>query len=475
MLYVAALAIFLRFYDLPLKPLHHDEGVNAFFLTKLVRPPHTYQYDPANYHGPTLYYFGWLSASVFGLETVALRMVTACAGLAIVLMPLAFRRQLGDAGTLAACALLASSSGAVYYARYFIHESILVCSTLALVIFAISWWRSRSRMALYLAATSAGVMFATKETALIAAVVLAGSAFLTVIATARLAATMTSIDRRDVRMLIEAGIVFVAVALLFYTALFTDPSGAAAAIRTFAIWTKTGTSDHTHAWYSYLHWLAIEDLAVLAAGVVGAGLAMRRLRNPFAVFAAIWACGILAAYSLIPYKTPWLVLNAIAPLSLCAGYAFESLWQQRTRATRVLFWLLLAGATGASTSRAAWLNFWHYDDARSPYVYAHTSREVFGLVHEVESIESKNPGATIAVTSRQYFPLPWYFRNYRAAFYGRTQTTDAPIVIGSLDQRGVLDLLLEPRYERRGPYRLRPGVWLLLYVRRDVKQQATAY
>jgi len=79
------------------------------------------------------------------------------------------------------------------------------------------------------------------------------------------------------------------------------------------------------------------------------------------------------------------------------------------------------------------------------------------------------------VTSRQYFPLPWYFRNYRAAFYGRTQTTDAPIVIGSLDQRGVLDLLLEPRYERRGPYRLRPGVWLLLYVRRDVKQQATAY
>ena len=54
-LYIASLALFLRFYDLPLKPLHHDEGVNVYLLTKLVRPPHSYQYHPSNYHGPTLY------------------------------------------------------------------------------------------------------------------------------------------------------------------------------------------------------------------------------------------------------------------------------------------------------------------------------------------------------------------------------------------------------------------------------------
>ncbi len=42
LLYVAATAMLLRFYDLPLKPLHHDEGVNAFFLAKLVQPPHVY-------------------------------------------------------------------------------------------------------------------------------------------------------------------------------------------------------------------------------------------------------------------------------------------------------------------------------------------------------------------------------------------------------------------------------------------------
>lgn len=28
---ITAVATFLRFYDLALKPLHHDEGVNGFF------------------------------------------------------------------------------------------------------------------------------------------------------------------------------------------------------------------------------------------------------------------------------------------------------------------------------------------------------------------------------------------------------------------------------------------------------------
>ena len=63
------LAAFLRFYHLNLVPLHHDEGVNGNFLVRLVRDGF-YHYDPANYHGPTLYYFAavfpWLLRLFFG-------------------------------------------------------------------------------------------------------------------------------------------------------------------------------------------------------------------------------------------------------------------------------------------------------------------------------------------------------------------------------------------------------------------------
>jgi uncharacterized protein (TIGR03663 family) len=146
--YLAAAAIVLRFYDLDLKPLHHDEGVNTLFLTRLVEPPHSYQYDPANYHGPTLYYFAWLSAAIAGLTTETIRAVTASAGVLAVMLLLPLRRQIGSAGALAASSLLALSPGAVYFSRYFIHEMLLVCFTLGTVVAAALWWQ-RGR-ALYL-------------------------------------------------------------------------------------------------------------------------------------------------------------------------------------------------------------------------------------------------------------------------------------------------------------------------------------
>src|SRR4030095_446219 len=63
------IAAVLRFYNLNLVPLHHDEGVNGNFLLRLVREG-LYQYDPANYHGPTLYYFSavipWIAKLLFG-------------------------------------------------------------------------------------------------------------------------------------------------------------------------------------------------------------------------------------------------------------------------------------------------------------------------------------------------------------------------------------------------------------------------
>jgi predicted membrane-bound mannosyltransferase len=42
--------LWLRFADLGLKPLHHDEGVNSYFLLNLA-DHNDYKYNPENYHG----------------------------------------------------------------------------------------------------------------------------------------------------------------------------------------------------------------------------------------------------------------------------------------------------------------------------------------------------------------------------------------------------------------------------------------
>jgi hypothetical protein len=81
---VLAISAFVRLFYLSLNPLHHDEGVNGFFLTRLFNE-HKYEYDPANYHGPTLYYFalavGKPAEFLFGrgaaLTTFGIRLVPA--------------------------------------------------------------------------------------------------------------------------------------------------------------------------------------------------------------------------------------------------------------------------------------------------------------------------------------------------------------------------------------------------------------
>src|SRR3954462_11475395 len=87
---VTIVAAALRFVDLALKPLHHDEGVNGFFLTNLVRDG-VYKYDPANYHGPTLYYLTLPFVEFFGLKTVPIRISVAIWGVLMVVLVLYLR------------------------------------------------------------------------------------------------------------------------------------------------------------------------------------------------------------------------------------------------------------------------------------------------------------------------------------------------------------------------------------------------
>ena len=80
---ILLVAAALRLPELALNPFHHDEGVNGFFTTNLVRNG-TYAYDPANYHGPSLYYFALVSEILFGLTTEAMRLVPVVFGMLLV-------------------------------------------------------------------------------------------------------------------------------------------------------------------------------------------------------------------------------------------------------------------------------------------------------------------------------------------------------------------------------------------------------
>ena len=127
---------------------------------------------------------------------------------------------------------------------------------------------------------------------------------------------------------------------------------------------------------------------MLVLGALGTGMALVKARSRFLVFCAFWTMGIFAAYSLVPYKTPWLALNLILPLALMAGYLVEEMFQPGLRA----FTLVIAGAAVLfSLYQAIDVSFVHYDDDSYAYVYAHTKRDFLLLVDDIDKIAAANP------------------------------------------------------------------------------------
>ena len=508
-LVILLIAAALRLYDLDLVPLHHDEGVNGNFLVRLVREGE-YRYDPENYHGPTLYYFAavipWITRLLFGtaardnygLSTFAIRLIPVLFGLGTIGLVFCLRSRLGRVATLGAGLLLAISPGAVYLSRYFIHESQFVFFTLGIVVAGIRFYDTLNLSYLLLASASAALLFATKETAMISAGVLLiafgltsvyrsvyASAFLGLPAKGRGYGRQQGAFSRFVvnfggwiPLLISVAIavlVFVLLNVVFYSSFFRNSQGIYDALKTFEVWSKTGQTAHVQSSYKYVEWLVYQESPLLFLGALGAAIVVLKPKNAFALFSALWAFGLIAAYSLIPYKTPWLVLNFIVPLALIAGYVAQFIYELDGGRVRLVaaIWLISL----VSAYQTIDLNFINYDNDKGyyVYVYAHTTRGMLDLVHKIDEIAAKEDGPStgISILSPDYWPLPWYLRNYtRVGYYGRTAATSEPIIIANANQKPEIDMNYgavyrqEPSNAGDGSFELRPGVRLLLYVHR---------
>jgi uncharacterized protein (TIGR03663 family) len=280
----------------------------------------------------------------------------------------------------------------------------------------------------------------------------------------------------QVGLLVLGGLaLFVLINVLFYSSFFTYSKGVAASLETFKIWAKTGSEAHAKPFDTYLAWLQQEEAPVYVLAVLGSVWALLRARSRFAIFAGAWAFGLLAAYSIVSYKTPWLSLNFIVPMAIAAACAVEWAyqWAGRSQVWRGVVLACVAAALAVSIYQMVVLNFYRYDDDRYPYVYAHTRREFLQLLGEVERLARRTEtGARtpIAVASPDYWPLPWYLRDYKSVgFLGNVQQFTEPIVIGNESQQVQLQAMLGATHAQVGTlYPLRPGVNLVLFARRDL-------
>jgi uncharacterized protein (TIGR03663 family) len=461
------LAATLRLPDLASRPMHADEAVHADKLGTLLEGG-GYAYDPAEYHGPTLYYLALLSAWLRGarryvdIDEVTLRSVPAALGVALVAAHLAARRFLGTAGATVAAVLAAISPAMVFYSRYFIHEILLVFFSFGALLAAGRYLQNPGLAPAFLAGLCAGLMVATKETA-----ALALGCMLLALALTRL------VDRGHGERLppirgLGAGrhaLWALLTAALLSSALFssflTHPEGIGASVRAYGTYLERARASpwHIHPWHYYLDLLIhfpsrgtpvwTEGLIlVLAAVGCAPGVAKRVPGADSRVlrFLALYTLLMLAVYSAIPYKTPWCLLGFLHGMILLAGAGAVFLVRSvRGMAAQALVGLLLSSAAVHLGWQAFCGSFRFASDPRNPYVYAHTGSDVFGIVRRLGDLARAHPaGASmpLQIISREnLWPLPFYLRGFsNVAWWNGVsdRAKSAPVILVTPDMEPAL-------------------------------------
>lgn len=562
--------------------MHGDEAVHAYKLDELLKTGR-YEYDPFEFHGPTLYYLTLPVTWAVGardssdLSETHVRIVPALFGIAAVLLVWLLRDGLGyvvrrrgptplwdrfetghavgrrcptlRAGRMPAppgrrgptllavsmAALLAAVSPVlVFYSRYYIQETLL--SFFALAAIVAGWRFARSRHWGWAAACGAmlGCAHATKETSIIAfgcmGLALAGVVLAGRMGRAGALAGARDSDGKEVKAehctqssgtrtgslphgrgsaggaVLVGAVVAVAISVTFYSSFFTHAAGPLDSLR--AVWTyvdraggEGAEAAHDKPWHYYLGTLLYtryapgpvwsESLIVVLA-LAGMVCAWRRPAvgadgAPLLRFLSLYTLLLAAAYSAIPYKTPWCMVQFVQPMTLLAGAGGAWLVSgipalRLGTGTGVAAWAwrlavggLLAAATVQLAAQSYRTSFRFFADRRNPYVYAHPVMDVVRAGRWVERVAAAGPDGAetfVKVVGENVWPLPWYLRRMgRVGYWERIEDGPAaPIVV-------VEESLATPHGALFGNghhvsiYGLRPGERVLVYVAADLYER----
>ncbi len=492
-------ALLFRTIRLDLRPMHHDEANQALKFGALLERGE-YRYDPRDHHGPSLYYLTLPVARALTGRTLAaadettLRLVPAFFGTALLLLFLLFAGGLAREAIVSAAVLAALSPALTYYSRFYIQETLLVFFLAALVASGWKYLRTRSPWWAAAAGLSAGLMYATKETSLVLFGALAGAA-----AIDRLLRPKAVPSRPwTAGPVIGHAAVFLAAALvpawLLFTSFLKNPRGLADSVLAFGTYFDRAGQAGVHAqpWYYYIKTLLYSrfghgplwsEAFIVALAIAGSIFAFAqepgKEGHPRLVrFLFFFTLIAGAAYSLIPYKTPWNMLPFHLGLVLLAGNGAGALWRAgKFLVVKVAILALMAPGLLNLAEQDYRANFRDYADPTNPYVYAQTSLDYLKLVRTVEGIAAVHPEGRkmlimVVAPADETWPLPWSLRKFGRVGYWTEAAAAGPlreaaVVISSAGSVEAVARDLGPGWQSAF-YGLRPEVVLDLFVRQDL-------
>ncbi len=503
-------ALLLRLPNTAQRPMHGDEAVHAIKFGALLEQ-NAYQYDPYEYHGPTLNYFTLIPAWLSGETTLAetdertLRWVPLFFSLVLVGLIGFFGDSLTWRGTFFAGMFTAISPTMIFYSRYYIQEMLFVTFLTGAIVFAYRYFFTRKIGWGIVAAIFTGLMMATKETwvipaGIMVAVLGAGSWWWQ-----RKQDCFTNLQQQNKWQLGMLSVLAIAVAALFFSSFFANPRGAWDAVTTYQTYLdRAGNhADHFHPWYYYLKILLwsnftngfvwTEVFLLVLAGIGGYFAVSQRHNSKgdarLLWFLTLYTVGIMVVFSLLPYKTPWNMLAFYQGFLLLAGYGASRLLDQfNTGNFKWLVALFLLAGSSHLLWQAYQVNHVQHSEQSSPHIYAHPLTEITAVADSILAIadaqeEGRMLHTEVIFSKSDYWPFPWYLRDMKQVGWWHEVnfgSTAAPLILAetSLEEELARKLYETPPPGQRHLYipifqeppQLRPGIPMQLYVRSEMWQ-----
>ncbi|MFA4859605.1 flippase activity-associated protein Agl23 [Methanoregula sp.] len=460
LVFILLLAFVLRFWQLDLKLLHHDEAVHSWFCYQFLTTG-AWQYDPS-YHGPFLYYVTTGMFALIGPSDFAARLLPALVGFAIIPLVYAVYRigYIRENQMLVAALFIAISPDMVYFSRFLRHDIFMLFFTMLLLVAILYYFeRGQTRFAVLAAVAAAGALCCKEEMPVIIIIFAVFFAF----SVWRGRFTLPLQWKADLML---AVILVFAIMSVLYSAFFSHVDTLVG--QNFSITTQgLNFKMNTTGWYQAIdHWTAMHnqqrlggpmyfyiplfllyELPIFILALIGtiqfmttglhpvrvvkkvrnwirrrrytlpagdlAAITLQQIRDrkeaggkseEFFRFCIVWMIGTMALYAFVGEKVPWLIIAQLLPMIFVATY--RPGWQKTAFVLAGCLFLLVVT--------------WHVAfvpvDINEPIVQVQNSedlRVVMGLMDNT---------SLVVIASEHYWPLPWYYRgdvwNKKIKFYG---------------------------------------------------------
>jgi uncharacterized protein (TIGR03663 family) len=453
---IILVAIMLRFTDLGLKPLHHDESMHAFYGYKLFKGE-GYSYNPMM-HGPFHYHANALIYFLFGVSDYTARAAPAIYGVIGVILIWFFRPYLGRLGAVLTALIIAISPTFVYQSRFIREDIFMAVDTIALVIGLFRYFDTKKPAWLYLAAVGLAFSWATKEATYITLFIFGTFLFGRWIweysyrnipekmqKEGRVYSTVEYwLKGGGGKIFLYALMIFVLVhgALYFNkepnVSFFVNLKGIwDGYVQALVYWLGQHSVERgSQPWFFYILQIPFYEMQSVVFMLIASVFYLLKpeRRTFFNLFCIYWWVMSMALYSWAGERMPWLAIHPLLPMCILAGkFATEMInkkeWEWR-RALTIAGFILLTMASIHGT-----MNLCFYGKGASPkesLVYVQTSTDITRVANKIiafanEMKESKwasqdfrNYDPTnMEIVCEDYctWPFAWYLRDFKKIAY----------------------------------------------------------